>query len=310
VEQDSLMSRVQRRVGRAVSSRNPAGWIGLLPRRQFFEFAYRAVLGRSADRGGVAHFEARLDAGMTRDEVLAALRDSAEAHALPAADEVTALHRCRQAFVRSFPAAGRILDLGGTDLNDARGALVTLGYPYSFDELVIVDLPADDRHESYASEEVGDVVESLLGPVRYRYHSMADLSGIDDDSFDLVYSGQTFEHVTPEDGHRVLDEARRVLHPGGYLCLDTPNRVVTALQLRGSGAQFIDPDHEVEYTDTQMLALFAEHGFEVQRAHGLGLMQHSVAQDRFDPDELKRSSGLYDDIAASYLLAYVCVAAS
>ena len=302
------MSRVSGRLGRALRARNPAGWIGLLPRRRFLEVAYRAVLGRSVDKGGLEHFTRRLDAGMTRDEVFAALRDSAEAQSLAASSELAALHRCRQAFVRSLPRAARILDLGGTDLNDPRGAFVTLGYPYSFDELVIVDLPADDRHESYASDEVGGVVQSPLGPVRYRYHSMADLSGIDDASFDLVYSGQTFEHVVPDDGRRVLDEARRVLRPGGFLCLDTPNRAVTSLQLRGSGSDFIDPDHEIEYTDAQMRALFAEHGFELRRAHGLGLMQHSVANDQFDPDELRRANGLYDDVAASYLLAYVCAA--
>ena len=243
---------------------------------------------------------------MTRDEVFSELRDSAEAQQAATSTELAALHRSRQAFVRSLPRARRILDLGGTDLQDPRGALVTLGYPYEFEELVIVDLPPQDRHESYHSDAVEGPIESPLGPVSYRYHSMADLSGIEDGSFDLVYSGQTFEHVSREDAHGVFSEARRVLRQGGWLCLDTPNRVVTELQLRGLENEFIDPDHEVEYTDAEMRGLFAEHGFEIARSHGLGLMQRSVEADRFDGAELCEANGLYDEIELSYLLAYVC----
>lgn len=300
-----LLARAKGRAGRELAARSPEGWIGVLPRQRFLELAYRAVLGRGVDAGGAEHFGRLMDGGLTRDGVLAQLRDSAEAQQRPAGDEVSALHRSRQTFVRSLPRAARILDLGGTDLHDPRGAFVTLGYPYRFDELVIIDLPPDDRHESYNSEAVDGPVDTPLGPVRYRYHSMADLSGIDDDSFDLVYSGQTFEHVSRDDGRRVLREARRVLAPGGVLCLDTPNRAVTELQLRGSGSGYIDPDHEVEYFHHEMLELFDQHGFEVLRAHGLGLMQTSLVDDTFDPMELRRANGLYDDIESSYLLAYV-----
>ena len=301
-----LVAGGRRRARREYEQFRDGGWLQKLPRQRFLDFAYRAILGRPVDSGGAAHFSALMDQGTGRDEVLDMLRSSAEATQRPAASDEAALHRCRQAFVRSFPRAARILDLGGTDLNDRQGALVTLGYPYDFDELVIIDLPSDERHQSYASEEIQDRVQTSRGPVGYRYHSMADLSGIEDASFDLVYSGQTFEHVTPDDGHAVLAEARRVLEPGGHLCLDTPNRIVTELQLRGTGEQYIDPDHEIEYTHSQMLELFAQHGYEVVRSHGLGLMGQSVTEDRFDAAELRRSNGLYDHIEACYLLAYVC----
>ena len=35
------------------------------------------------------------------------------------------------------------------------------------------------------------MTQTALGPVRYRYHSMVDLSDYADDSVDLVYSGQS-----------------------------------------------------------------------------------------------------------------------
>lgn len=300
------VANVGRRFVRAVRHWRSDPAVALVPRRVFVRVAYRAVLGRAADPGGLAHHLGLLSSGMSRGDVLALLRDSDEAAARPAASDVVALHRSRQAFVRSLPAVRRILDLGGTSLTDERGALVGLGYPYPFEQVTIVDLPNEARHEGYVSELVTDEVMTAQGPVRYRYHSMDDLSGIEDGSVDLVYSGQSFEHVTPEAGHRVLAEAHRVLGPGGYLCLDTPNRLLTERQLRGSGADVIDPDHCIEYTHAQMLDLFAEHGFEVCRAHGLGLMRSSAAEDRFDPDELRRGAGMYDDVDSSYLLAYVC----
>ena len=102
------------------------------------------------------------------------------------------------------------MDLGGGATWDARGALVALGYPYDFDELVVVDLPPDDRHPLYQSERFG-TNETDRGLVRYEYRSMADLSFAEDDSVDLIYSGQSIEHVTEEDGDVVLKESFRIL---------------------------------------------------------------------------------------------------
>src|SRR5438874_2232336 len=59
------------------------------------------------------------------------------------------IHMSRCDFVQSLPRAGRILDLGGTNLWSEDGALVHMGYPYEFEELMIVELPEDDRHPIY-----------------------------------------------------------------------------------------------------------------------------------------------------------------
>src|SRR5438445_210082 len=82
------------------------------------------------------------------------------------------------------------------------------------------------------------------GPIRYPYQSMTDLTGIDSGTVDLVYSGQSIEHVTEADGDVVLREVARVLRVGGWFAVDTPNGRAT----RAQQADFIDPDHEVEYT--------------------------------------------------------------
>ena len=67
----------------------------------------------------------------------------------------SSLHASRCEFIMGLPPARRIVDLGGGHTSDSRGALVVLGYPYDFDELVVVDLPPDDRHPLYHSERFG-----------------------------------------------------------------------------------------------------------------------------------------------------------
>ena len=51
-----------------------------------------------------------------------------------------------------------------------------MGYPYQFDDLVVIDLPSEERNELYRETDAPEVTQTALGPVRYRYHSMVDLS--------------------------------------------------------------------------------------------------------------------------------------
>jgi SAM-dependent methyltransferase len=202
-----------------------------------------------------------------------------------------------------LPRARRIVDLGGTNLADPRGALVSLGYPYDFESLVIVDLPSDERHELYRSEETGGVVETERGPVTYRYHSMVDLSAFEDSSVDLVYSGQSIEHVPPEAGAHVVKETWRILRPGGHLAVDTPNARVTRLQQE----EFIDPDHEVEYTWPELEALLTGVGFQVTLRQGINFAGPCLAKGSFDVAAVAANWGLYETLEDCYLLAVVAV---
>lgn len=49
-----------------------------------------------------------------------------------------------------------------------------------------------------------------------------DQLNFDDASFDLIVSDNTFEHIEKPD--RIAAELLRVLRPGGYICIRTPNR--------------------------------------------------------------------------------------
>jgi SAM-dependent methyltransferase len=131
---------------------------------------------------------------------------------------------------------------------------------------------------------------------------MVDLTDYPDDSVDLVYSGQSIEHVPPDVAGKVLSEVYRVLRPGGYLGIDTPNARVTRLQQ----PEFIDPDHEHEYTDAEMRALLTGAGFEVAGAWGLNHAGPSLAAGRFDAEQVATERGMFHRIEDCYLLAYLC----
>jgi predicted SAM-dependent methyltransferase len=105
--------------------------------------------------------------------------------------------------------------------------------------------------------EIYEKHQTDKGSVEYLYTSMTDLSAFADNSVDLVNSGQSIEHITEEDADIVLRECMRILRPGGHLCIDTPNGESTRLQQ----AEFVDPDHKVEYSHGALLSKIEDAGF-------------------------------------------------
>lgn len=305
----SLVKLYRATRGRAVDTSNALAYLRGgrsfydLPRDAAIRTAYNVLLDREPDELGMKTYQNWLAGGMTKADMVAGIKASDEFANYTGYREMgPSVHYGRGVFVRSLPPARRILDLGGSSRNSIVGAFVLFDYPYCFDELIIVELPSDERHEHYRDVKEGDTVPTHLGPVHYRYHSMTDLSGYEDHSVDLVYSGQTIEHVEEHEADRVLAEVRRVLRPGGFFAVDTPNGAVCRLKQD----EFIDPDHKVEYTHSQMLDKLRRSGLEVVRQHGLNYAGRSVADGRFDLFETARKWGLYDDIERCYILAYVC----
>jgi len=273
-----------------------------LPPRHAVRMAYNVLLRRDPDEPAWSEQAAAMAAGsLSHVDVVDRIRCSNElrSHVAVGANSLhSALHASRCEFIIGLPPARRIVDLGGGHTVDGRGALVALGYPYQFEELVIVDLPPDDRHPLYHSARF-DGIDVGGGRVRYEYRSMTDLSFAADSSVDLVYSGQSIEHVTEPDAAVVLSEAFRVLRPGGHLALDTPNARVCRLQQAG----FIDPDHKYEYRLDELQNKIAAAGFEILSERGLNWGGPAVSEGRFDAGELARHYGIYFEAEDCYLLA-------
>jgi SAM-dependent methyltransferase len=108
--------------------------------------------------------------------------------------------------------------------------------------------------------------EGLPANVRWVENTVADMSGVDDSSVDLVFSGQNFEHLWPDELAGFVTEAARVLRPGGSLVIDSPNRLAT------TRLSWSHPEHTVEWTAEEAKALVTAAGFEVTGLRGLWLV--------------------------------------
>ena len=82
----------------------------------------------------------------------------------------------------------------------------------------------------------------------------------------------------------MLADVKRVLEPGGWFCVDTPNLRATELML-GPG-ELSNPDHKLEYTHAQLTDLFRESGFEIVGAYGLGHLGDQLARGQYDDAEV------------------------
>jgi len=237
-----VIRRVQTAGRRKVVHWANLGFSELAP-RDAVRMAYNVLLRRDPDPVAWDHLaDAVGDGALSIPGMVDAIRSSNEYRTVPYealslhGSLHGSLHASRCEFITGLPPARRIIDLGGGHTTDARGALVVLGYPYRFEELVVVDLPPDERHPLYRSDRF-ESNRTDRGVVRYEYRSMDDLSFASDASVDLVYSGQSIEHVEVDDADTVLAESFRVLRPGGHLAIDTPNGSVCRLQQEA----FIDP---------------------------------------------------------------------
>ena len=214
------------------------------------------------------------------------------------ASHLYSIHRARVALMATvLPPARKILDLGG-----ANSPLCDSGYPHTFDELVIIDLPPEDRHDEFAGRMVTDRV-TPRGPVRVAYTSMTDLAMFDDDSVDLVWSGQSIEHISIEQAHDTYREVARVLHPDGWFCLDTPNRLVTRIHAEGG---MIHPDHQHEYTPSELIGELEAAGFGVVNSLGVCDMPLTTAAGRIDYRDFAVGAGITRSLDSAYIQYHAC----
>ena len=269
----------------------------------FLQAAYRGLLNRDPDADGLDYYQNRLQRGsLSRLGVLQSIIQSSEfkqVAGLPV-HPLLALHQSRMQLIRHhLPQADIIVDLGGASIGNPEGALLAMGYPHRPQKVMIIDLPPDDR---LYGDRGAEKAQSYTTPdgvtVQYFYSSMTDMSPLADASVDFVWSGESIEHISEADGDIVCREAYRVLKPGGYFCLDTPNGRLTRIQ---SPDEFIHPEHQKEYLVHELQEKVVKWGFELLETRGICHMPQTVQSGHFDQREMAFNMGLFDEAEECYL---------
>jgi ubiquinone/menaquinone biosynthesis C-methylase UbiE len=119
-----------------------------------------------------------------------------------------------------------------------------------------------------------------------------------DSSVDMVFSGESIEHITEAEGDSVCQEAYRILKPGGYFCLDTPNAALTRIQCPD---KFIHPEHKIEYYVHELKSKLERWGFKVIEEKGLCAMPNSLQSGQFNDEEILLNEGVFENAAECYL---------
>ena len=240
-------------------------WKPELPLREFIALAYGLALCRHPGEPEIDYWQDQIESNnLPAHGIFQHLVESPEYR-----KALAPLNHARLELIQRLPRAEVVVDLGGSTPHSEDGALYLMGYAPRAQRLVIVDLPPEDRFGEWKKES--DASDRLLerewGTVEYWYLSLAELDRVEEQGFaQLVWSGNSIEHISEDEGDRMIAGAYQLLEPGGHFCLDTPNRSVTRRLLHGAMSH---PDHKLEYDHAQLAAKLEKHGFQIEEAYGV-----------------------------------------
>jgi hypothetical protein len=159
----------------------------------------------------------------------------------------------------SEPARGTMVSVGCSDLGYFDWIDSSLGRPTTHIGL-----------EFYRAEP-----EGLPNHVKWIANTAGNMSDVGSDVADLVFAGQTVEHLWWEELAGFFIESARVLREGGRLMFDSPNRRVT------TRSGWNHPEHTVELVHEEAVELCKLAGFDLVRCVG-----HWLCLDPSDGDTL------------------------
>ncbi|MGE0171318.1 MAG: methyltransferase domain-containing protein [Oligoflexales bacterium] len=208
-----------------------------------------------------------------------------------AANGNAAHHAAREYLIQNIlPSAEAILDLGGSSTVHNEGALLGMGYQHNPKKIIIVDLPPIERTADQQSLHTDESTLQFNGiEVRHVFGTMDRLDRIRSQSIDLVWSGQSVEHIDVGQAQKMFQEVWRVLQPGGKFCLDTPNRALSKMLCRMG---FIHPEHKIEYMPSDLRSLLTASGFKVRQELAVSPMPLSLKWRKFCKLELHNSKAV------------------
>ena len=274
---------------------------------EFVSRAYELILQRPLDKAGKVFWNSRIqDNTFSKTNLVDTLVESPEYQMLKKTPFHEMVHLSRTVWVKDLPKATSILDIGGSSPNIEQGALIELGYPHRPKNLFIFDLPPEEQYWGKPKFPQDKSYDFNWGSIHYfhgRAEKITEVEGLMEKRFELIYMGQTIEHIYPEFLPTLLKWIGKHLEKDGLLIFDTPNRDITGIQ----SDSFIDEDHKIEYTPNSLLKILEENGFSVKRQWGMLQMPKTFKNKKFDPLEIYDHPIVSNDVSNAYLFGYLCV---
>jgi len=150
-------------------------------------------------------------------------------------------------FTKYIKKNDRVLDLGcGNGQNTKKAAKIAK-------KVVGIDL--DENSLALAKKSI------RLKNITFKKVGLEKPLPFKDASFNKVLFLDVLEHLEKRD--QALDEAKRVLVPGGLLFLAVPNSLTSwkKLQRKAGICSYSDPDHKIEFTPNSIGLLLKRHKF-------------------------------------------------
>ncbi len=274
---------------------------------EYVKLAYLTILGRKIDDVGLSSWRKRISRGkFRRQRVLDNLLGSSEYFMLQKTPFPDMVHKARQAWAATLEPFDRVLDIGGSSGNIPEGAMIELGYRHRPREIAIFDKPEDEQYWGKPKFPQDRDYEFDWGKVTYRHgyaEQIEQVESLRNEKFDCVFMGQTIEHIYPDKLPDLLRWIFSHVSDGGRFIFDTPNRLVTKIQIP---KKFIDEDHKFEDTPDELARKVEAAGFRVTKRVGILHMPRSYRTKKWDPVEVWKNKLVCDDVDASYLFSLEC----
>jgi len=120
-----------------------------------------------------------------------------------------------------------------------------------------------------------DFMEYATKGVKTIQTPVTNMVGVEDNSVDVVFASNLFEHLSDEELVQTMKEVKRVLKQGGRLILMQPNYRLAYK------TYFDDPTHKKVFSDESLRAFLVSHGFMIE-----------LSKPRFLPFSLKSRPSL------------------
>ena len=179
---------------------------------------------------------------------------------LPAPDEAPPFANVPSDYFHAVNHELRTIELAGVPRGAARALSVGANGRWYFDwfEAAVGTL---ERHIGIEAFEPKP--SDLPDYVTWIPDTADHMDGVADGEVDLVFAGQTTEHLWAHELSGFLIEAHRVLSGNGVLVLDSPNRLVTEFLAWSHGG------HTIELSAGEIGELLDLAGFDVESVHGI-----------------------------------------